>query len=426
MLIEQLESLTDDLAALEAWTLTGSEVREVAIALQKARTTMDAALTRVAGAADDMGLATDDGATSTTAWLANLTGIHKGEAAKLVGLARVTTEFTGAAWMRGDVTTEQAGVIMKAIHALPEWVGDEERADAEQHLIELASDHNLDDLKRLANHVMEVIDPDGADEVLGKKLQAEEARAWDATRLTMRRCGDGTTDGRFKLPDADADVLQAAVEGIIAPRRSSINETRHGVDDFNTLPRAQRMGLAFTELLNHLPTESLPKAGGLAATVAVTIDIDDLRTGQGVATNTSNTTISATKAQRLACNAHLVALYLDSESRVLDHGMTKRLFDRHQRLALAVRDQGCVWPGCDRPPAWCEAHHLNAWSEGGPTDLHQGALFCHFHHFKLHEGEWLALMADDGVVEVIPPRRIDPDQVPRRHARFTKQQPRAA
>ncbi|GAA3515618.1 HNH endonuclease signature motif containing protein [Aeromicrobium panaciterrae] len=426
MLIEQLESLTDDLAAFDAWRLPSNELREAAMAFQKARTTMDAALARIAGAADDMGLAKDDGATSTTAWLANLTGIHKGEAAKLVGLARVTTDVTGKAWMRGDVTTDQASVIMKAIHGLPDWVGDTERADAEKHLIALAADHNLDDLKRLANHVMEVIDPDGADEVLGKKLQDEEARAWDATRLTMRRCGDGTTDGKFKLPDADYDVLRAAIEGIIAPRRSSLNEVRHGVDDFNALPRAQRMGLAFVELLNHLPTESLPKAGGLAATVAVTVDIDDLRTGQGVATNTSNTTISATKAQRLACNAHLVALYLDSESRVLDHGMTKRLFDRHQRLALAVRDGGCVWAGCDRPPAWCEAHHLDYWSEGGPTDLDKGALFCHFHHFKLHEGEWSARMADDGVVEVIPPQRVDPNQTPRRHARFTTQQPRAA
>ncbi len=426
MLIEQLESLTDDLAAFEAWTLTSSEVREAAVAMQKARTAMDAALSRLAGAADDMGLAKDDGATSTTTWLSNTTGISKGEAAKLVSLSRVTTKLTGAAWMFGQVTTDQASVIMKAIHGLPGWVGDEERDDAEQHLIALATDHNLDDLKRLANHVMEVIDPDGADELLGQKLLAEEQRAWDATRLTTRRCGDGTTDGKFKLPDSDADALVAAIEGIIAPRRASMNETRHGVDDFNALPRAQRMGLAFTELINHLPTESLPKAGGLAATVAVTIDIDDLRTGQGVATTTSGTLISATKAQRLACNAHLVALYLDSNSRVLDHGMAKRLFDRHQRLALAVRDGGCVWPGCDRPPAWCEAHHLNFWSEHGPTDLDNAGLFCHFHHQLLHEGQWTARMATDGVVEVIPPRRVDPNQQPRRHARFTQQQPRAA
>ncbi len=230
-----------------------------------------------------------------------------------------------------------------------------------------------------------------------------------------------------QLPDADSDILRAAIEGIIAPRRSGVNETKHGVDDFNALPRAQRMGLAFIELINHLPTESLPKAGGLAATVAVTIDIDDLRTGQGIATNTSGTTISATKAQRLACNAHLVALYLDSESRVLDHGMTKRLFDRHQRLAFAVRDGGCVWAGCDRPPAWCEAHHLDFWSEHGPTDLDNAALFCHFHHF-------LAPRRPMGSAHGRPtessksshPNASTPTNNHRRHARFTKQQPRAA
>ncbi len=126
---------------------------------------MDAALARVAGAADDMGLAKDDGATSTTAWLANLTGIHKGEAAKLVGLSRVTTELTGAAWMRGEVTTDQA-VGDHESHRRSARLG-RRRPNAptpRQHLISLAADHNLDDLKRLANHVMEVIDPDGADE----------------------------------------------------------------------------------------------------------------------------------------------------------------------------------------------------------------------------------------------------------------------
>ncbi|MCW2769135.1 MAG: endonuclease [Aeromicrobium sp.] len=106
------------------------------------------------------------------------------------------------------------------------------------------------------------------------------------------------------------------------------------------------------------------------------------------------------RAQRLDCNARLVALYLDSDSRVLDLGMSRRIYDRHQRLVLAARDEGCVWAGCDR-------------------------LVCHFHHFLLSEGEWTARMAADGVVEIIPPTRVDPDQVPRWHARFTRQ-PRAA
>lgn len=430
MIIEQLSSLADDAAALEAWSLTGAEVREVAKAVQRTRTALDAVMSELAGCADGMGLPKEDGSTSTTVWLANLTGMPKGEAAGLVAMSKLTpaTRATHAAWLTGEISTGQVSVIMKAIDALPDWVDEDPRRDAEAHLIRLAGEHNLDDLKRLANRVIEVIDPDGADQMLGDQVRREEERAWGATRLSIKRRGDGTTRGAFTIPDADADTLRAAIEGIIAPRRASRNAAGLGldVDDFTALPRDQKMGHAFIELVGHLPTEALPKAGGLAATVAVTIGIDDFRTGQGTAINTSGTTISAAHAQRLACNAHLVALYLDSPSRVLDHGTARRLYDRHQRLALAVRDQGCVWAGCDRPPAWCEAHHLDFWSEDGPTDLDNAALLYHFHHFLLHEGEWTAHMADDGVVEVIPPARVDPDRVPRRHARFARQQPRAA
>jgi hypothetical protein len=428
VIVEQLSSLADDLAGLEPWRLTASEVREVVVAAQTARTALDAALSRLAGCADDMGLPKDDGATSTTAWLAATANMTKGAASKLVGLSRHSgCEATRAAWAAGRLSTEQASIIIKAIDALPDWVDDQPREDAETHLICLAAQHDLDGLQRLANRVLEVIDPDGFDEHLGEQLRQQEERARTRTRFRMGRRGDGTTAGTFVIDDTDADTLRAAIEGIIAPRRTSWAAAAFGMgaDDWTRLPRDQKMGHAFTELINHLPTDALPQAGGLAATVAVTIDVDDLRTGTGTATNTSGTTMSATKAQRIACNAHLVALLLDGESKVIDHGTTKRLYDRHQRLILATRDGGCVFPRCDRPPAWCEAHHLNFWSEGGPTDLDNAALLCHYHHHLVHEGQWTAHMAPDGVVEIIPPPHIDPHQAPQRHSRFASQQPRA-
>jgi hypothetical protein len=431
MILDHMSSLTDELAGSEPWRLTGAELRQHLIGAVRVRTSLDAYVSLLAGCAEGMGLAKDDGATSTTAWVAQVTGMSKGEASKFVALAKVTTpesEATRAAWATGRLSTDKASVIMKAVDALPEWCGEEERRDAEAHLIRLAGEYGLDGLQRLANRVLEVIDPDGADEEVGRQLREQEKRAFDATRMKLARRGDGTTRGAFVIPDADADVLRAAIEAILSPRRNTANAELHkmGLDDWKTLPRDEKMGHAFTELINHLPSSSLPQAGGLAATVAVTVDIDDLRTGQGVAHNSSGTDISATKAQRLACNAHLVALYLENGTRVIDHGMTRRLYDRHQRLALAVRDQGCVFPACDRPPAWCEAHHLDFWSEGGPTNLDNAALLCHFHHFLVHEGDWEAQMGDDGIVEVIPPARIDPRRRPRRHARFTQQQPRAA
>jgi hypothetical protein len=130
MIIEQLSSVTEELAGLEPWRLTGAEVREVVVAVQRARTCLDAVLSGLAGCADAMGLPKDDGAASTTAWLSNLTSITKGEATKLVALARVTSDSTAvtrAAWAAGDLSTEQASVIMTAIDALPEWCGETER-----------------------------------------------------------------------------------------------------------------------------------------------------------------------------------------------------------------------------------------------------------------------------------------------------------
>jgi hypothetical protein len=72
----------------------------------------------------------------------------------------------------------------------------------------------------------------------------------------------------------------------------------------------------------------------------------------------------------------------------LEVGRASRVVTPAQRTALAVRDGGCVFAGCDRPLAWCEAHHLVHWLDGGPTDLANLALLCRAHHRAVHEGGW--------------------------------------
>jgi hypothetical protein len=76
-----------------------------------------------------------------------------------------------------------------------------------------------------------------------------------------------------------------------------------------------------------------------------------------------------------------------------------------QRAALLVRDGGCVFPGCDRPLAWCEAHHLVHWLHGGPTDLENLALLCRAHHRAVHEGGWRLHRDPDGRLAATPPHR---------------------
>jgi HNH endonuclease len=92
-------------------------------------------------------------------------------------------------------------------------------------------------------------------------------------------------------------------------------------------------------------------------------------------------------------------------SQPLDVGRATRVVSPAQRSALVVRDGGCVYPDCDRPPGWCEAHHLVHWLDGGPTDLPNLALLCRAHHRAVHEGGWRLERGRDGHLTATPPHR---------------------
>ena len=96
----------------------------------------------------------------------------------------------------------------------------------------------------------------------------------------------------------------------------------------------------------------------------------------------------------------------------LEVGRTSRVVTPAQRAALVVRDGGCAVAGCDRPPAWCEAHHLRHWLHGGPTDLANLALLCRAHHRAVHEGGWRLARDPDGRLTATPPHRKPHQRAP--------------
>jgi hypothetical protein len=99
---------------------------------------------------------------------------------------------------------------------------------------------------------------------------------------------------------------------------------------------------------------------------------------------------------------------------VIAFGRRKRLAQPGQRRALAARDGGCSFPGCTRPAAWCEAHHVIAWLDGGLTDLDNLCLVCAFHHRVFEQRGWRVDMIN-GHPAWTPPPWLDPDQKPRRN-----------
>ena len=425
-----LTSLSEALAEVvevPAWSLTEEElVDRITVAL-RVRAGVDELVVRLVGSALERDLARLAGATSATAWLTHTLHVSRRCAGELVGHAKAFSgrvEATRRAWAAGRVSSEQARVIAEAIDRVGCDVAASAVARAEAHLIELAPQYSYDELRHLASHLVEVVDPVGAEAKLGASLEAEERRAWEGTVFRASRGVDGLGSFNGKMPNVQLDMLTTVLEAIAAPRRADAVSPVFDLDGAGTDPAsgpltyAQRMGQAFVELIEHLPTDRLPQHGVANASIVVTMSLEQLQSGLGDASSDTGTPLSASQTRRLACNAALIPSVLGGRSRILDHGLARRLYDRHQRIALTVRDQGCVFPGCSRSPSWTEAHHIRPWSKGGPTDLDNGCLLCGYHHRLIHQGEWEVSMVADGFPSITPPARIDPARRPLRHARF--------
>ncbi len=84
-------------------------------------------------------------------------------------------------------------------------------------------------------------------------------------------------------------------------------------------------------------------------------------------------TLPGSVLDRTLCETGFIDVTLDACGNPLDVGRERRLFTPPQRIALAARDGGCMWPGCDRPPSMTEAHHIDEWvADEGRTDIDRG------------------------------------------------------
>jgi len=93
-------------------------------------------------------------------------------------------------------------------------------------------------------------------------------------------------------------------------------------------------------------------------------------------------------------------------SRVIDHGRRLRAHSASQWRALAVRDGGCRFPGCDDGPDGpdgCHSHHVERWEHGGPTDLANGVLLSPHCHTVVHQPGWSDRVEPDGTYVVTTP-----------------------
>ena len=410
-----------DAVRLDAYAVLSSTERAAACeSLMRLGARIRAHQMAAARSAHTTGTARDMGASSTGQMLANSFGGDRRAGDRLLHQAERVAKApaTETALAKGEISAGQADVIASTLAGLPSDVTPEQKQACEDTLIGDAPRLSLKDLRRRADRIADVFAPDQVDAMESETLADREKRAWAKTEFWMVDRRDGTHQGGFTIPEFVADQLRTMLDAIAAPRN------QHEADDSDVLlderpTTNQRYGHAFSTLIEKFPTGVLPGAAGVGPRMTVNVDFDVLVGTVRAATLDTGTRLSPGEARRLACDLEILPVVLGGESSVLDVGRAKRHYDRHQRVALGHRDGGCTFPGCERPPDWCDAHHgREPWSHGGPTDIADGVLICPFHHRLIHQGDWTLQFADDGAPEYIPPPRIDSTARPRRNQRF--------
>ena len=116
--------------------------------------------------------------------------------------------------------------------------------------------------------------------------------------------------------------------------------------------------------------------------------------------------LPAWAAQSFTCDC-VINRVLTANSAVLDYGTTVYSAPRDLFRAVAKRDRGCRFHGCDRKIAWCDAHHIIHWLKHGiptgETKLGNLVLLCSYHHHLTHREHWHITLHPNADVTITHP-----------------------
>jgi hypothetical protein len=329
-----------------------------------------------------------DGALSPRSWLAHRTPLSRLQASRTVSAARLCRrhEATGAALAEGAISCAHVEVLAPMARGR-----EEEFAASEEVLLDAARDLRADAFTEAARHWRNIVDD-----------HQDSARMLDRRGLGIATTlsGMGVIEG--ELDQEGTETVIEALDLAAPPDRADVPEP----------PRTlrQRRADGLVDVCRAF-LESKGRGGRGHAGASLVIDHDTAaghvgaqRDPRDVRCELSRTgPVPIETARRLLCDCEIGRVVVGPDGEILDLGRKQRTPSPAQRRALVVRDRGCVWPGCDRPAEWCDAHHLVWWDDGGSTDLDNLVLLCRRHHMLCHEGGWTMFRAPDGTVEVKEP-----------------------
>ena len=237
----------------------------------------------------------------------------------------------------------------------------------EAFLAERAQHEGHDEFRRtVARHVAEVSRDDGAS-LLEQQRQQRSARVF-----TSRDNGMVVINGQFD------PVTGARLASVIA---AAERQLYHHEDPKSRPTPAQRTADAIAKLICE-PNAQRPTGTSLL----VVADYDMVNHRLANTRFADGTPIPISEIARIAVDAQILPAIFEDATGDLRMGRSRRTATELQRVALALRDEGCI--GCGAHPDHCRSHHIDFWHRGGPTDYTNLVLVCHDCHEKIHQEDF--------------------------------------
>lgn len=358
---------------------SGETLMGAAVALEELRGLVEAASARVLGQLAAAGVTDAAVGMRTGGWLAWAADGFRVKCRQRVNLAKRLGWFA----LFGDALVERR-VSYAHVEVLCSVANPRNRdglIEAQASLIDCAAEFPLEQWARLVRRLATDLDSDGS---------YDPNDDLDANRLRVTPSGDGTADISGRLTGDTAVTVNQTLESLADELFNRFRRDAQ-VDPSQPMPsRATLMALALAEACRRARAVDLDSSRqpGVEATVVIDIDIDIDSEQDPVVADLAGNSISAVAADALLVDPTIRAMIFDADGVPLRLGRRARLATADQKHALALRDGGCVFPGCDLAPGWCDAHHQPAWALGGQTDIEAMFLLCRHHHRVTHRKGW--------------------------------------
>lgn len=376
-----VEELNRKAAGADVGLATDAELCAAVRHLAVARAALDAAEAHVLAELDVRGVCDREFGSPTLWWVTTQTRASRSAVSGRLRLASALRrlDVVDDALSDGSITVDHARVLADA--AANPRISDDV-VDVQGELVDGARRVSFRQWRSEVAVLVELLDQDGG---------YDPATDGDRNQLHVRPLGAGAVGVSGELVGDQALTFTQLLEAETDRLRRRARADHDHTPDLPVPSRSTLRALALVELLAKGSAGAAPTGTGPVVDITLTVRADDPDT----AVTVDDAHVHADVVRHLRCDAMFTPVVVDPTGVPLDLGRTVRFASRAQRRALAVRDGGCVFPGCDLPVGWTDAHHVTTWDNGGTTELSNLASLCRHHHGVTHRRGWTMTADND-------------------------------